>query len=504
MLLMVITAGPDLSSALEMLSLDEEAMLSFAPEGLDLEIFGSQQEAFGFLKEAKASGRPVDIVLIDGPEPFVVAASVSEIVPSSKLAVVLPESGIGCPILCPSAIAVKRPLLPGELDALLRNLVELSGSRREFDGLFNSSSSEMALLSSAGVVAAWNSAASEATGVSAKNAVGSSIWDLLPFLKGYESSLTRVLENSRQERLSRILVETPGAEDKYYDVQISPMSSGRGAVLKIEDISNDVKKDEHLRQAQKMDSVGSLAAGLAHDFNNVIGGIDATMSSIKFSLDNTPGAEDLRASLEGDFELVDESVKRGKGIIEQLMSLSRRKEMPFSPADLNKMLADIAGICRNTFPKTVSVELLQWPEGEAQIMAFPTQIEQAFLNLCINACHAMTFMRKEGEEQGGSLSVSVSKIEVGSNITSAVPEATEGEYWLVSVSDTGIGMTREIMQRIFEPFFTTKEKGKGTGLGLAMVYNIIRQHKGFMDIFSEPGAGSTFLIFLPVLKAKTN
>ena len=498
MLLLVVDAAADLLKELESISLDESALQSFAPEGLDIEIL-SARDSLAFLAEAGETGRPVDIAIIDGSSPYETASLIAQASPRTKLAALLPALDLGTSGKLQAVLPLKRPLLPGELDAILNTLMELGAAKFEFDGLFNSSSSIIAVVSPSGAVSFWNSAAVAATGTSQEKARGDQLWDLLPFLKGHEASLRRAIESSNQERLNRLFVESPGAEDKYYDVQFSSMPSGRGAVVKVDDVTNDVKKDEHLRQAQKMDSVGSLASGLAHDFNNVIGGIEATMSSIKFSLDTTDGVDGLKSSLEGDFELVDESVKRGKGIIEQLMSLSRRKELPLSPSDLNRMLSNIVGICRNTFPKTVSVDFESWPEGEAKVMAFPTQIEQAFLNLCINACHAMTIMRKEDEAQGGSLSVSITKIGVGANISSVMPEAIEGEYWLVSVSDTGVGMTREIMQRIFEPFFTTKDKGKGTGLGLAMVYNIIRQHKGFMDIFSEPGSGSTFLIFLPVL-----
>ncbi len=499
MILLVADASEELLKELNSLALGEAVLNAFAPEGLDIEVL-SISEAVAFLGESAAAGRFVDMALVDGPSCYESAAKLAAASPKTKIAVLLPASGASPAGRSQAFLPIKRPLLPGELDAILHNLMELCGARIDFDGLFGSSSSLIAIVSPAGLVSSWNPAAAAATGVSPAKALGRSVWELFPFLKGREASLSRTIDNFSQERINRLFVETPGSEAKYYDVQFSPMPSGRGAAVKVDDVSNDVKKDEHLRQAQKMDSVGSLASGLAHDFNNVIGGIEATMSSIKFSLDSTEGVDALKSSLEGDFELVDESVKRGKGIIEQLMSLSRRKELPLSPADLNRMLSNIVGICRNTFPKTVSVSFDPWPEGEAKVMAFPTQIEQSFLNLCINASHAMTIMRKEGEREGGSLSVSITKIGVGENISSVMPEALEGEYWLVSVSDTGVGMTREIMQRIFEPFFTTKDKGKGTGLGLAMVYNIIRQHKGFMDIFSEPGSGSTFLVFLPVLR----
>ncbi len=497
MLLLVVEPSADVVDALEGLSIDDATLRASAPEGLDIDTLPGAGGSTDYLKALAANGRHADIVVVDGAEPFITAAGVAESSPDSRLVVVMPPSGTGCPALCPSAIVVKRPLLVGELDGLVENLVRLCGLHRSFKGIFNTSSSLMALVSSAGVVAAWNDAAARFTGTPPEKALGLRIWDLLPLLKGHEQLLASAFQSASTTRLNRISPSTPGQEDRYFDAFFMPLASCDEALIRIDEVSDDVKKDEHLRQAQKMDSVGSLAAGLAHDFNNVIGGIEATMSSIRFSLENTQGADALLREMQGDFELVDESVKRGKGIVEQLMALSRRQEKPLSLADLNFSLSNIANICKNTFPRDVKMEFNPWTGGEAAVLAYPTQLEQAFLNLCINGCHAMTIMRKEGEERSGTLSMSITKIEVGSNITSVMPEAVEGQYWLVSISDTGVGMSREVMQRIFEPFFTTKEKGKGTGLGLAMVYNIIRQHKGFMDIYSEPGAGSTFLVFLP-------
>lgn len=489
MKVLIVGAGEDLRGELQKLGSACEAFLNHSPEGLEFVFADSPRDALASIPQRGQA--PWPLAIADGPDSGAKAAELLKAFPSSKVLAAASEA------LPDGAAVLKRPLVPGELKSLLLMMLETFSARRDFDDLFNSSASMMALTDPCGKILELNKAASAVSGVEEDAARGRMIWDIFPFLANHKSSFERAMASKEQERLNRIVVESPG-EDKHYDATIYPLSAGRGAAVRLDEVSDEVKKDEHLRQAQKMDSVGSLAAGLAHDFNNVIGGVEATMSSIKFSLDSANDVEDLKGSLSGDFELIEESVQRGKDIIAQLMALSRRKEMPLSPVDLNGMVENVLKICRNTLPRCVSVECAPYA-GKAMVKAFPTQIEQVILNLCINASHAMTIMRKEGEEQGGTLSVSISPIEVGRNITSVIPEAAEGNYWLLSVSDTGIGMTREIMQKIFEPFFTTKEKGKGTGLGLAMVYNIVRQHKGFMDIFSEPGLGSTFLVFLPVL-----
>ena len=155
-------------------------------------------------------------------------------------------------------------------------------------------------------------------------------------------------------------------------------------------------------------------------------------------------------------------------------------------------------ICRNTFDK--SVELAAWYyEGDEPplVKADPSQIEQVFLNLLINGMHAMTIMRGAEEKPGGVLSVHVDRIDAGPEFCRFYPDAREGKYWRVQINDTGVGMNQDTMARIFDPFFTTKDSDSGSGLGLAMVYSIIRQHGGIIDTYSMPGRGSTFNIFLP-------
>lgn len=131
--------------------------------------------------------------------------------------------------------------------------------------------------------------------------------------------------------------------------------------------------------------------------------------------------------------------------------------------------------------------------------ADPSQMEQVLLNLCINANHAMTIMRPEGEPRGGMMTVTLEMIHADRNFCATCPEAKDIDYWCLSIGDTGIGMDQQTIAKIFVPFFTTKDKGKGTGLGLSMVYNIVQQHEGFINIYSEIGIGTTFKVYIPVL-----
>lgn len=349
-----------------------------------------------------------------------------------------------------------------------------------------------------GRVAEWNKAAETHTGVAADKALGEAFWDVVPFLRAYKENFEKVIESGVTKELSKVGVLV-GDEERHMDIVMWPLTydGNKGAVIQVEDVTEAVKKDEHLRQAQKMDTVGNLAAGLAHDFNNVIGGIQATATSIEFSLEMTDSLESLKKDLGNDLAVIKEAAENGADMVEQLLSISRRKELDFSPVNLNEAVKKVVNICRHTFDKSIEFNVTYF-DGDATLRGYPTQLEQVLLNLCVNASHAMTIMRGEGERQGGALTIAVDKIQIGENMASTFPEAQVGDYWMVTLSDTGVGMSKETMSKIYDPFFTTKEKGKGSGLGLSMVFNIIRQHKGFLEVYSEVGEGATFLVFLPV------
>lgn len=255
------------------------------------------------------------------------------------------------------------------------------------------------------------------------------------------------------------------------------------------------KFQAHFIQSQKMQTVGTLAGGLAHDFNNVLSGITGTVSLIKYDLETKDIDID---GLKEDIHTIEESSVRATEMVKQLLALSKKHDLSFSAIDLNESIKHVLKICKNTFDK--SIELVgTYTKEPAIINADTAQIEQVLLNLCVNASHAMTIMKKENEKRGGRLIVSIERVIADKHFIEVHREAYEQPYWLVRVIDTGVGIDPKIKSQIFDPFFTTKENIKGTGLGLAMVYNIIQQHKGFIDVYSEPGKGSTFNIYIPIM-----
>jgi len=254
------------------------------------------------------------------------------------------------------------------------------------------------------------------------------------------------------------------------------------------DITEQINLEEQLLQAQKMEAIGTLVGGLAHDFNNVLGGIIGSVEILDILLNDQKfnNADEVWSYI----NTIRDSSNRAVEMIKQLLSLSRRQEMEKKHFDLNESLEHVLNICKNSFPKSVFLDF-HFTDGPCFVYADQTRIEQVILNLCVNASQAMTIMKK-GDE-GGTLDVSLSAVEEENS------PGRNSPYACIVVSDTGIGMDDDIRTRIFEPFFTTKDKEIGTGLGLSMVYNIIQQHQGIIDVESAPGEGTTMKVFLPCM-----
>jgi len=249
----------------------------------------------------------------------------------------------------------------------------------------------------------------------------------------------------------------------------------------IEDTTERLSLEAQLRQSQKMESVGQLAAGVAHDFNNMLTIIQGHTSSLLSKVS-------LPTEVVDSVQAVYFAAERAAGLTRQLLMFSRKNVMQLKPLHLQDVVGNMTKMLQRLLGETITLEFQPTPENTS-VLADIGMIEQVVMNLSVNARDAMT--------HGGWLSISVEPVDIDAAFSDSHPQARPGPFVRLRVTDTGCGMDTETMSRIFEPFFTTKDIGQGTGLGLATVYGIVKQHDGWVEVSSEPGKGSTFDVYFP-------
>jgi nitrogen-specific signal transduction histidine kinase/ActR/RegA family two-component response regulator len=250
------------------------------------------------------------------------------------------------------------------------------------------------------------------------------------------------------------------------------------------DITEEKKIEAQFMRAQRMESIGTLAGGIAHDLNNILLPIMMSIDLLNDIVEN-PQAKSV-------LETIRVSAKRGADIVRQVLSFARGQEGERIEIQPKHLLQDLESIVRETFPKDILMHC-SVPGEIWGISGDPTQLHQLLLNLCVNARDAMP--------NGGNLTIIVENTLLDEQYAAMHIQAKVGRYVCISVMDSGVGIPLEIIDKIFEPFFTTNEVGKGTGLGLSTVMAIVQSHSGFVNVYSEPGKGSTFKVYIPAAEA---
>ncbi len=365
-------------------------------------------------------------------------------------------------------------------ETIRRQLARESALKARFDDVFDRSTDVIIVHDRRGRVSTINRAGQHVTGYSRED------------VRGLDPNW--IFSNDYLDTINRMLAEGAEALPQAFRSELSPRRGNRvpvdvharvlvgdGQVVGVMAIARDLSERERLenelRQAQKMVAVGRLATGIAHDFNNLITVLIGYSDEL---IEEAPSGSPAHTAAVA----VRRAAERASGLTQQLLSFSRRQTLVSHTVDLNRIITHMEDMLRRLLGPEIRLDIRLQPTLAA-INADESQISQVVMNLVVNARDAMP--------KGGTLTIETTNIELGEEHLEVIP----GPHILLTVADTGFGMTADVRDRLFEPFFTTKERGHGTGLGLSMVHGIVRQCSGHIVVDSKPGSGTRFLVYFP-------
>jgi PAS domain S-box-containing protein len=335
-----------------------------------------------------------------------------------------------------------------------------------------------------------NAAGEELLGRDRREIVGKTERDLFP--PDEAASIVQANADVLEARQARTFIDrklTTATGSRTVETRMVPITNGSGSphllLAIIRDVTDAKSREEQLRQLQRMEAVGRLTGGVAHDFNNLLAIIHGNSELLLSRFNKQADARDM-------LDDVLSAATRGAELVRRLLAFARMQHLEPEAVDLNARLPDIVSLLQRALGENVSVRL-ELTEGLWPAIVDPTQVDDALVNLAINARDAMP--------GGGSLTIETRNVVLDEDYAAHHVEVTPGEYVMLAVSDTGTGMPPDIVERVFEPFFTTKPEGKGTGLGLSQVFGWVKQSRGHIKIYSEVGHGTTVKLYLPRAEA---
>jgi hypothetical protein len=369
----------------------------------------------------------------------------------------------------------------------LRNSVIWEATSFYTRNLIEASLDPLVTISAEGKITDVNKATELATGCSRNELIGSDFSDYFTEPEKAKAGYKQVFEKGFVRDYPLAIRHKSGkVSDVLYNASVFRDEKGKvqGVFAAARDITERKSLETQLLRAQRLESLGTLAGGIAHDIRNIITpltlGLDMLDTKVKEKEDHEMIA------------LLQKNLQRGIDLTKQILTFARGTEIERKPLEVSKLIDEIEKILKETFPKTINIEKKVNPQISV-IEGDISQLHQVLINLCINARDAMPY--------GGKLGINAENASIDEYYAKNNPEAKAGQYVCIEVTDNGVGMSSEVMNRLFEPFFTTKKQGEGTGLGLSTARSIVKSHGGFINVYSELGNGSTFKVFLPVKRS---
>jgi len=362
---------------------------------------------------------------------------------------------------------------------------QLRRLRNDLSNIIDSMPSLIIGVDARGCVAQWNKIAEQATGIAADAARGKILSDVFPRMASEMEHIAESIRNRETRKEIKKTEHTKG-DFRYEAVTIYPLIANgvEGAVIRIDDVSKEQELEEQLHHRSKMDAIGQLAGGVAHDFNNMLGGI--------------LGAAQLLLKVHGKnldkkgidyIELIMQATLRAADLTAKLLAFGRKGKIASTNINAHSIIDDTVAILNRTIDKRIPITVKKGAKNDT-IVGDISELQSALMNIGINASHAMP--------DGGEILIESQNIRLDKTYCDASPfEIESGEYLQIEIRDTGCGIPLENIQRIFEPFYTTKDQGEGTGLGLAAVYGAVQEHHGAINVYSEVGRGTSFHMLLP-------
>ncbi|MBF0429718.1 MAG: response regulator [Fibrobacteria bacterium] len=344
-----------------------------------------------------------------------------------------------------------------------------------------------------GTITMWGGRAAELLEIPENEAMGKVFWELVPQYHFVADAMMDVISMNDSSGLNFDTLpfkKNDGNIIHHQATMFTMFGSDRGELaLRIDDVTNQVELNNQLFHAQRMETVGTLAGGLAHDFNNVLGGIVGTISLMKERalIANKEKADDLKTEQDlEDIEIIESCTRRASDMVARLLSLSRKVEINMEPLELNHVVNNVSTLCKASFESRIKIET-KIPQKKLWIMGDNTQLEQVILNMAVNARDAM--------KEGGTLGLQISEFTVTDKFRRQHPGCKAKKLACLAITDSGEGIPLKDLDKIFDPFYTTKSKEQGTGLGLAIVDKIIKEHNGFLEVNSKPGVNTAFSLY---------